>query len=262
MLKSNQFFFINIELILGNDKLIARGPFDFEKNLFNLKKIQLELFEKCTIKTSTGSKIQPNTRLILRGFQQFINAFSYLYQARNELKNSESRSIYWKLMSKNLCCISRATFRCLFYVHENANLYKASIGAPPIFFLESDEVDNNTIPSIKLESLIEYACLCLYRQNINIKQQDKNSKPELNHDSKLTLVDNSSFKLKKYKLILNCLIRLIQVSCLIRDDITLKQIRFDTNSCLNNVVDVDIYCHFISNNINLIREYLLEILRH
>ena len=104
----------------------------------------------CTIKTSEGNKIQPNTRLILRGFQQFINAFGYLHQAKNELINSESNSAYWKLMSKNLCCLSRATFRCLFYVHENANLYKASVGVPPIFFLESDEIDNNQIPSIKL----------------------------------------------------------------------------------------------------------------
>lgn len=242
------------DLNLNEARLIQSGTFDFDKNIFKFKKIQLELFDLCTIE----GKIQPNTRLILRSFMQFLNTLNYLNEAKQNFITLYNNQ-YWKLINKSLSCLSRGIFRCLFYVHENAHLYKACIGLPPIFFLESDEIDNNDIPSIKLESLIEYAYLCLNRQNINLKLQEEHKYGNSINGSELTLNVNSSFKLRKYKLILNCLIRLIQMSCLIRDNITMKQIRFDKNE---KVVDVDIYAHFIANNVNLIREYLLEILRN
>jgi hypothetical protein len=249
-------------LTLNYENLIKSGSFNFDKNLISLKRNQLEIFDLSTIETTNGKKIKPNTRLILRGFMQFINALEYLKEARQNVLDSDViNNLYWRLINKFLNSFSKAIFRCLFYVHENANLYKASIGLPPIFFLESDELDNKEIPTIKLESLIEYAYLCLNRQNKNLKIQDNDTKNNENNNE-LSFVSNDSFKLKKYKLILKCLIRLIQVGLLIRDTLITKQVRFEKNSNTNQVIDVDVYAHFISNNVCLIREYLVEILKH
>lgn len=249
-------------VILNEEKLANCGKFDFEKNNFYLKKTQLELHDLSTVKTPDGNKILPNTRLLLRSYMQFIHAFGFLKEARQNLLDSDpnQNKLYWKQMNKFLICVNRGIFRCLFYVHENASLHKASIGLPPIFFLESDEIYNE-IPTIKMESLAEYAYLCSSRQDINIKLQEEHKHDNLRRTSEIIINTNSTFKLKKYKLILNCLIRLIQVASMIRDDILMKQFRYNKTLNENQIVDVDLYAHFISSNINLIREYLLEILR-
>ena len=70
-------------------------------------------------------------------------------------------------------------------------------------------------------------------------------------------MENQNELLRYYKLVLNCLIRLIQMSTMIKENLIMKKIQYAEEE---NVCDIDVYAHFASNECRLIREYLKQIL--
>ncbi|CAF1039066.1 unnamed protein product [Brachionus calyciflorus] len=243
---------------INYNKLSQKGEFNFDMNKIHLKKMQIDLLE-INLETDDSSKIKPNTRVLLKGFKELLNAFDSIEDSKNNLSNTQ---LYWSNLNKFLAHLSKSILRLTFYVHENANLYKASIGLPPIYVLESDEVLKKDQIHIKIETLYEYVFLCLNQLNINVKKEDLNEDKEANsHVSTRSKRERKFYarnlKLKFYKLVLNCLVRLIQLSCLVRDSIVMKQIRYQSTS----LTDCDIYSHFVANECKLIKEYLKEIIQ-
>lgn len=232
-------------------KLAQKGEFNFEANKLQLKKMQIDLLE---ISTDEKNEIKPNTRVLLKSFKEFLNAFDSLHESK---LNSNS---YWHNLNIFLIHMSKSILRCAFYVHENANLYKASIGLPPIYVLESDDMSKNDQIRIKLETLYHYVYLCLNQLNINVRKEDLVEETNQNlttRSKRERKFYNRNLKLKFYKLILNCLVRLIQLCSLVRDSVIMKQVNYQNE----NVTDIDIYSHFISNECKLVKEYLKEIIQ-
>lgn len=240
-------------LSLNESKLIEKGAFNFRANEISLKKYQLDLFESSN-KQDLKLKMKPHTRLILKCFKEVLAAFDSIEMARKLQLDSQDLKGYWSNLSVFLAQMSKSILRCAFYVHENANLLKASVGLPPIYVLETDGFQMH----IKLETLYEYVFICLNQLKISVKKEQKDLK--IKQREKVVL--NANPKLKYNKLILNCLVRVIQACYLIRDSLIMKQIRFDKDSMVQNqaIVDVDIYAHYISNEFKLIREYLKQII--
>ena len=267
-------------LSLNEEKLIKKGQFDFENNEYRLKKIQLELLNlsccerkdlhdakkknaiiyNCSINTPQ-SKIRPNTRLLLRSYKQFLDVFDCLSQSKKFLfQEPADLKSYWGCMNRSMIHMSKAILRCGIYVYQNANLQKASIGLPPIYILESDDCKSLEVPYLKFDKLYELILICQNQLIVNIQNQ-KN----ICYNLTLKNAPHSSLSvysqiLSHYKLVLNCLMRLIQMGSFMRDTLMMKKIIYDQNSNENKVCDVDIYSHFISNECCLIREYLKNIL--
>jgi len=208
-----------------------------------------------------SSSIRPNTRLILKCFKQFIEAFECLSRSR-QAKYSDGGGgesdlkLYWSNLTKFNLHMSKAVLRCCFYVYENADLKRggggAAISLPPIYVLESndcEQTNSKNSPNVKLESLYEYVYVCRSYVKHKLRVIKKNVEDEQQQRYK-------SETLHYYKLILNCLIRLIQTTALIRENLVMKRINYDGA----DVCDIDIYSHYISNECRLVREYLKKIL--
>jgi hypothetical protein len=238
-------------LALNETRMIKKGSFRFDLNRNYLEKNQIELlnlskFESDDSKETTTS-VRPNTRLILKCFKQFIESFECLSKARQA--KCDDLKHYWTNLNKFILHMSKGILRCCFYVHESVDLKPNAITLPPIYVLESDECElvvngETNSPNVKLEFLYEYVYLC----RSNLKQKLK----KITTDEAKTRQEI----LKYHKLVLNCLIRLIQVSTLIRDNLVMKRINYDEV----NVCDIDIYSHYMSNECRLVREYLKKIL--
>lgn len=243
-------------VFINHQKLIQKGIFNFEANLNNLKKIQIDLLEISSQKDQDENlvRIEPNTRILLKCFKEFMNAFESIEMAKQNI----GTNLYWSNLKSSITHLSKSILRCAFYVHENANLYKAPIGLPPIYVLESDDLQNQI--KIQLESLYHYAFLCINKLNVSVTKNDIDTKQQAPFISTLSKRErkflSKNNKQKFYKLILKCLIKLIQLCVYIRETIIMKQIRFENE----NLTECDLYGHFVSNECNLIREYLKEII--
>ena len=240
-----------VALALDVTRMIKKGSFRFDLNRNYLKKNQIELFTLSKFESNdskeTTNSVRPNTRLILKCFKQFIESFECLSKAR-EAKCDDLKH-YWTNLNKFILHMSKGILRCCLYVHESVDLKPNAITLPPIYVLESDECElvvngETNSPNVKLEFLYEYVYLC----QCYLKQKLK----KITNDEGKT---RREF-LKYHKLVLNCLIRLIQVSTLIRDNLVMKRINYDEV----NVCDIDIYSHYMSNECRLVREYLKKIL--
>ena len=141
-----------------------------------------------------------------------------------------------------------------FYVHEIGNLTKASIGLPPIYAIESDECDNPQIPQIKLEILYQYIYLCANFLRIKIAI-DKSKSVKNRFEKDLTIDQKPKF----HKLIMKCLIHLMQICFRIRDDLITKNISYPKDFNSNKVIDVDMYSNYIQNECRLLNDYLKQI---
>lgn len=241
-------------------KLIQKGQFNFEINLNNLKKIQIDLLDMSSEINDENkmNKILPNTRILLKCFKEFMNAFDSIQIARQNM----CTNLYWSNLKFFLIHLSKAVLRCAFYVHENANLYKAPVGLPPIYVLESDNLKDEIL--IKIESLYHYVFLCIGQLNVKTSKNDIQFQSRQQNQFISTLSKRErkhlckNNKQKYYKLILKCLIRLIQLCYYIRESIIIKQIRFESD----NLTECDLYSHFVSKECNLIKEYLKEIIEN
>ena len=258
-----------LNLSMNEAKLVKKGAFRFDLNRVYLKKNQIELLnlssyeppsseaenstarivhELLTHDHQQRARIRPNTRLILKCFKQFIDAFECLENAR--LAKLDDLKAYWSHLSKFTLHMSKGILRCCFYVHENAGLKKGAISLPPIYVLESDDCEvTNRPPNVKLELLYEYIYVCRDYLKYMLKYEEFNDEIACSKSQQREI-------LRFYKLVLNCLIRLIQMSTLIRENLIMKKI----NYAEQNVCDVDVYAHFMGNECRLVREYLKKVL--
>ena len=246
-----------LSVALNEAKMLKKGAFRFDLNRAYLEKSQVELLNLSRLSSSSSplssvepSKYRPNTRLVLKCFKKFIDAFECLSLAR-EAKHARDMRLYWPELNKFMTHMAKAILRCCFYVHENADLRRALIGLPPIYVLESDDCeatsDPEGSPSVKLEQLYEYVYVC--RSYLKQKLTDR-------IDDVGSTGGQDKKALKHYMLTLNCLIRLIQMTTLIRENIIMKRLVYEElGGC-----DVDVYAHYLGNECRLIREYLKTIL--
>lgn len=257
------------DLVLNETKLISKGKFDFETCQLDLKQIQLDLLDLCKLETVDDKvEIISNTRLIIRSFKEFLNSFKAFEKARASF-NANDLKTYWTNVNQMLVHQSKAILRCAFYVHENAKLYRASIGLPPMYILESDEYDTKNVPNVRIETLFEYVYVCFNQIKVNI-QMEKNSATSSPNGSSTSSMSKrekrllsrkkSNTKLKCFKLILICLMRLVQVGVIVRENFVMKLVRYEKGFNENGAVDVDIYSHFIFNQQKLIFNNLKQII--
>lgn len=245
-------------VFINHLKLIQKGKFNFEANFNNLKKIQIDLFEISSEKDREENliRIEPNTRILLKCFKDFMNAFESIEKAHQNI----GTNLYWSNLKSFITHLSKSILRCAFYVHENANLYKTPIGLPPIYVLESDDLNDQIL--IKIESLYHYVYLCINKLNVSVTKNEMDTKQQNPFISTLSKRErkflSKNNKQKFFKLILKCLIKLIQLCVYIRETIIMKQIRFEKE----NLTECDLYGHFLSNECNLIKEYLKEIIQN
>ncbi|RNA31996.1 hypothetical protein BpHYR1_006230 [Brachionus plicatilis] len=243
-------------VFINYTKIVQKGAFNFELNLNNLKKVQIEIFDMSSEQNDGEKvvKIRPNTRILLKCFKEFMNSFDSIEMARQNM----STNSYWSNLKSFLTHLSKSILRCVFYVHENANLYKAPVGLPPIYVLESDDIKDEII--IKLESLYHYVFLCVNQLNVKVGKDYPETKEKNGFISTMSKRErkflSKNNKQKYYKLILKSLMRLIQLCYYIRESIIMKQIRFESDS----LTECDLYSHFVSNECNHIKEYLKEII--
>jgi hypothetical protein len=237
-------------LNLNYRKLAEKGEFDFHTNDFHLKINQLEIMEFCKLGDENQMKIRPNTRLIMKSYKEFLSLFDCLKIARDAFSSDKKSKSYWAGLSYFMSHVTKAILRTAFYVHESAEMQKASIALPPIYIIESDD----SPPQPRLETVYEYIIICLY--HLNVMQRLYEQKNDRNTDQKLKYCN----RLKFFRLILNCLIRLIQVSSLIRDDLITKQTRtIQSENGSTKLLYLDLYSHYICNECKLIKEYLKQI---
>ena len=240
------------ESTFNETKLLGKGVFKFEAEQIFLKRVQLEI-----LKTNTDQSplmVKPNTRLIIKGFTQFLQVFETLKElnscrhevgVKNLKENAWKSKFYWKGMSKCLGELLKAVMICTVYVHENAKI-KNSIGKPPIYYLESK--DSNGL--VTVENAYEYTYLCLNMIKKELGRQYKLSQ------SIETL--NEMRKLKCFKLMLNCLIQLIKIAVVMRDNLTIKLFKYESPEA-NKPTDSDIFAHQIAQQCKLIKDFLMEI---
>ena len=250
------------DLKLDENKYANKGKFNFNLNRIHMKKLQLDLF-KCLggEQSSSTVKIKPNARLILRAFKKFDDVFICLENSSKYEFDDNNKKLYWFNLNKYLHHTSKAILRCALYIYENAHLNKCSLGSPPIYAIESDFCDEADVPYISFETLYEYIYLCLSQlDTINKAYRRKNGHCISEVDSQVLCLNELDGKRmnkktlisKNYTLMLNCLIRLLQISKLIRENLTMKQ----------KVFSIDIYSHVVEHECRLLREYLKEILKN
>ncbi len=119
---ANELFALDIKI---ND---SSGLFDFDREIYFLKKSQLTLLEKFTL---ADGRFIKNTRLAIRSFGHFLNALGLLKPFRHNCTD-------WTLISPYVDQISSACFRLAVYVHQNTGSSN-STSLPPTYFIESDE---------------------------------------------------------------------------------------------------------------------------
>jgi hypothetical protein len=232
-----------INIAINEEKLIQKGPFDFDSNISIITKMQKEFIQN-----------KPNTRLLIKSFRKFIETFETLSKCKQSIID-ETDSSYWFHLNKALSHLKIGILRMAFYVHEIGDLSKASIGLPPIYAIESDDCDNPQIPQVKLETLYQYIYLCanFLRIKIAIDKNKSAQTKKCSHDLKM---DERS---KYLKLMIKCLIHLMQISFRIRDDLITKTISYPKDFNSNKTVDIDIYSNYIQNEFHLINDYLKQI---
>jgi hypothetical protein len=251
---------------LNENKYLQKGEFNYESNRTQMKKLQLDLFKSLggTLEMSTDRlvKIKPNTRLILRAFKKLDDTLNCLENASKFEHDKLNTKLYWFNMSKFLQHTSKAVLRCALYVYENAHLNKCSLGSPPLYIIESDLCDEADVPYVKFETLYEYIYLCLLQLDTGNKEnRRKNGHVVCEVESEIMcyseIKEDLSYKNKKkliakyFTLMLNCLIRIVQLAVCVRDGMVMKQ----------RVHSTHVYSYIIEHESKLFREYLKEILK-
>lgn len=234
------------QLVINTEKYSRKGEFNFEDNKVRSIKRRNDIFRICGGSlinnenrielNDTNKNIRPKTRLILRAFKKFENSFSCLEEAFHS--NDKS----WSCLALFIQHSTKALLRCSLYIYEAAKLNKCSLGSPPIFIIESDD-SSNEVPKIQLQTLYEYLYLCICQLDTLNKEERKRDGIAGNQDTK-----RYNSKQKSAILILNVLLRLVQLTSLIRDNVTFKQLTYDIN----------IYSHLFEHELSLIIEYLKE----
>lgn len=238
-----------INIAINEEKLIQKGPFDFDSNGSLIEKMQKESIQNN----------KSNIRLLIKSFRKFIETFEALSKCKQSIMIENGELVdfkpYWFHLNKALSHLKIGVLRMGFYVHEIGNLSKASIGLPPIYAVESDDCDNPQIPQIKLETLYQYIYLCANFLRIQIaidkSKSIKNKKNNIDYQ-----IDQKS---KYYQLMMKCLIHLMQISFRIRDDLITKTISYPKDFNSNKVIDIDIYSNYIQNECRLLNDYLKQI---
>ena len=255
------------DLNFNEKKYRGKGRYNFELNRTQMKKMQLDLFKTLTggtinDKKQANSAVKPNTRLILRAFKKFDDTFNCLETSAKYEQDERNAPLYWSNLKMFLQHTSKAILRCALYVYQNAHLNKCSLGSPPLYVIESDYFcHEENVPYVKFETLYQYVYLCLSQlDTANKGDRRKNGHKVKEVDSEL-LVEvkekclNSMNKKKTisnyYVLMLNCLIRLIQVATFVRQCLTMKQREYT----------IDMYSHAVEHECRLFREYLKEVLK-
>ena len=241
-------------LSLNRLKSQQKGVFDFTENRFDLKIGQLEFLEICKKHEKEMSKIKPNTRLVIKCFKEFINAFDCFEEAKLNYVDSNFKK-YWAQFNIFLTHMSKALLRATFYVHENLNLFRSLITLPPIYLLESDEYNNSEIQT-NLETLHKYIWLCLDQLNENLRYS------YTGRDNNNSIKKNNHNKMKLFKCVLNSLLRLVQVSSLVRDDLILKNSRELEIEKSNKTSIVEFYSHYIATECKQVKDHLKYIIRN
>jgi hypothetical protein len=236
------------ELVINNkEKYICKGNFNFKENKCKSIKRKNDLFRVCGGSiinenrielNDTNRNIRPRTRLLMRSFKKFDNCFNCLEDAFNLNDN------YWSCLALFVQHSTKALLRLSLYIYETSKLNKCSLGSPPIFIIESDDTSNE-IPKIQLQTLYEYLYLSLCQLDTYNKEERKR---EGIHNKNNQDIKKLNTKNKSLILILNVLIRIVQLTCLIRDNITLKQLTYD----------ISVYSYLLEHELSLILEYLKE----
>ena len=241
------------ELSINEAKLLGKGVFKFEAEQLFLKRVQLEIWQANTDQSALMAR--PNTRLIIKGFTQFLQVFDILKElkaCRHEVgvtslrENAWKSKSYWKGMSKCLGELLKAAMITTVYVHENVKV-KNSIGKPPIYYLESR--DSHGL--VTVETAYEYTYLCLNM-----------IKKEIGRQHKLTEsieTQNELSKLKCFKLMLNCLIQMIKIAAVMRDNLTMKLFNHVSPEA-NKPTDLDVFAHQIAQQCKLVKDFVMEII--
>jgi hypothetical protein len=249
------------DLELNEKKYNSKGKFDYDLNRTQMKKLLLNLFKSMggSEVNKDQSKVKPNTRLILRAFKKFNDTFDCLEVCSKYEENKLRGDLYWVNLRKYLQHTSKALLRCALYVYQNAHLNKCSLGTPPLYVIESDYCDEENVPYVKFETLYEFIYLTLSQLDTCNKEERRKFGHTVNEVESNILCEIKEEKYlnkkklisKYYILMLNCLIRLIQITTFIRECLTMKQIAYK----------IDIYSHAIEHECRLFREYLKEILK-
>jgi len=206
---------------------IDTKTFDLSKHINGLKRKRLEMFSSCSI----GFLNKPNTRLLMRISTQFIQALKFFNETQM-LKDESSLKCYFLSLSKAFSCLKNGLFLCLFYVHSDSKMFTVFdvISYPPIYLLESNENEKDDFPVLSIETLSSYCEFCSLRfDNLH--------------------TEKFHFKYDRYKLILQSLNRIVQVSFLIRESLIFKKINYN----------VDVFGYFLYQEVNLINSYLKEL---
>jgi hypothetical protein len=274
-----------LPLQLNWQKMSQKGSFNFEIQQNKLNKDKMSLFRLCctSIKANTANDepiMQPNSRLILKAYKQLINAFEFLQKSRSFLHESspnKNNSNYWKNLNSFIISMSKAIIRLIFYVQNTATSSERPISIPPMYSTESDCVENCIdLPKLELETLHQYSHLCFNELNSNMRKSetivDGSAAVELrepfiyaskkNNNKQRPLRRSKALKRRRFKrvnkakyfkLIINCAIKLVRLCFLVKENLIMKQINYDSNFM---TTDVDIYAHYLLNECNLIYEYL------
>ena len=100
----------------------------------------------------------------------------------------------------------------------------------------------------KLIFQITYLCLNMIKKEIGRQYKLSQSIETL----------NEMRKLKCFKLMLNCLIQLIKIAVVMRDNLTIKLFKYESPEA-NKPTDSDIFAHQIAQQCKLIKDFLMEI---
>lgn len=216
-------------------------------------------------------KIKPNTRLILRSFKKFMDSFYCLENTEICNSNGDMKQ-YWLNLNKFLKHLSKGVLRSALYIYENAQLNKCSLGSPPLYVIESDccDGDYDDIPYVEFETLYEYVYLCICqldkenkqerrKYGLNVNSFEHEDVQDFDYDKEISNVKNSikgklsnkRLILRLYVLMLNCLVRVVQLALVIREYLTFKSSNYQ----------IDTFSHILAHECNLLREYLKEILK-
>jgi hypothetical protein len=209
-----------------------RGDLDFENTRNSLKNAQMLILAGS--KSEKRDKIRSNSRLIIRCFDEFVNAFDSLEQARKNRIDSNFR-LFWQDLNKCICHLSKAVLRGAFLVHEIANLNDPSHCLLPIYLLESNDNMNKEL-KVNLETIQRYIFICL-----NTLAENRAFVKEGQSTKKLVTLK----KMKGYRKILNSLMRVVHISFLIREDLMLK-------TTTKQASTIDWYSHLIANESSLL----------
>ncbi len=123
---------------------------------------------------------------------------------------------YWSRLRACIQHICKGVLRVALYVKENGHLSNFSFGSPPLYTIESDDLDDRA-PMVRLEVLFEYVHLSLWQ----LDPSDQQTKLRGLKDDRTELTDENTKSL--YLNVLNALVSLIEMAEYVRDSLMIKR---------------------------------------